>query len=87
MNTQTVKIKQNPESPIAAEIIAESIIKIGNAMRAMSSTRLRRSAIVTLIHEETKIARRDIERVLGSLDTLESVWLKPAPMPVVAAKK
>lgn len=82
MNEQTtvIEIKQNPDKPIAAEIIAQSIVKIGDAMKAMSSTRLRRCAIVTLIHEDTKIARRDIEKVLSSLDTLENQWLKPAPI-------
>lgn len=71
-----VHIKQQLGKEVPAEIIAQSIVEISKGMNALNSTRLTRRAIVTLIHETSKIARRDIEIVLNNLDQLEKVWLK-----------
>lgn len=70
------KITQ-PAEPIAAEVIASSIVQIADAMRAINSTRLNRRAIVALIHDQSKISKRTIEIVLNNLDSLEHDWLKP----------
>lgn len=75
-NKQEVRVIQDETNPIPAELIAESIVAIGNAMRKINETRLTRRAIITLIHEDSKIGRRDIEIVLNNLDTLEGQWLK-----------
>ena len=75
----TIKQPNPPAEQIPAEIIASSIVKIAEGMQALNATRLNRRAIVTLIHEHSKIARRDIEIVLNNLTSLESTWLKPLP--------
>lgn len=72
-----VKIVQDQERPVAAEIIAQSIVDIQKAMDALNKTRLTRHAIIILIQEKSKISRRDIELVLNNLDKLEKLWLKP----------
>lgn len=69
-------VTQKPEDPIPAEVIAQSIVDIAKGMKALNATRLSRRAIVTLIHEHSKIARRDIEIVLNNMDSLEETWLK-----------
>lgn len=69
-------IVQDPEHPIGAEIIAQSIVDIAEAMKKINETRLTRDAIVTLIHERSKISKRDINIVLNNLEQMESFWLK-----------
>lgn len=70
-----VKIIQT-EDPVAAEIIADSIVQIAEAVRVMENTRLTRRAIVALIHEHSKVSKGQIELVLNNLSSLESIWLK-----------
>lgn len=69
-------VKQDPEKPIAAEVIASSIVEIAAGMRKINETRLTRRAIITLIHERSKVPRTQIEAVLDNLDSLETTWLK-----------
>lgn len=70
-----INIKQ-PETPVAAEIIATAIVDIAKGMKSLNASRLSRRAIVTLIHDHSKVARRDIQIVLNNLDSLEATWLK-----------
>jgi hypothetical protein len=72
-----VSIKQDSEKPIAVELLAQSIADIAEGMRQVSASRLTRAALITLIHERSKVARRNIELVLNNLDQLEQIWLKP----------
>lgn len=80
-NMKPPVIIQNPESPIPAEIIAQSIIDLAKAAKILSTTRLTRRAIVTLIHDNSCVGRRDIEMVLNNLEALEETWLKPIKKP------
>lgn len=66
-------------SEVPAEIIAQSIVEIADAMKVLSRTRLSREAIITLIHARSKVGKRDIELVLNNLEALERIWLKPKP--------
>lgn len=72
-----VKQPDPPSEAVAAEVIATSIVKIAEGMKAIGQTRLSQKAIVTLIHAQSKVARRDIEIVLNNLQDLERDWLKP----------
>ncbi len=71
-----ISLKQ-PEPPIAAELLAQSIVEIAEGMRRVNASRLSRSALVTLIADRSRVARRQIEAVLNNLDELERIWLKP----------
>lgn len=71
-----LNVIQNDGEEIAAEVIAQSIVDISHAMKVLNGTRLTRAAIVTLIHEKSKVARKTIEIVLNNLDSLEETWLK-----------
>jgi hypothetical protein len=66
-----------PAEVVPAEIIATSIVEIARGMRAIEDSRLKRDAIVTLLQHSTKLARRDIIKVLDHLGDLEKTWLKP----------
>jgi hypothetical protein len=74
-----IEVTQNKEQEIPATVIADSIVEIAAGMRKLNQTRLRREAIVTLIHYNSKVPRRDIEIVMNNLNELESKWLKPKP--------
>lgn len=79
---QPPKIVQDPAKPeVPAEIIAQSIEQIAKSMRELNSTRLTRKAIVTLIHAQGGVGKREIENVLGCLDHLEHEWLKSKAKP------
>ncbi len=71
-----VRVVQEEAAPIPATVIAAAIVEIAHGMRALNETRLTRRAIVTLIHENSKVARRDIEIILNNLAELEETWLK-----------
>jgi hypothetical protein len=59
------------------KILVESIEEIAKGMKALSSTRLKRDAIVTLIARSSGIGRNEIDIVLKNLDAFEDTWLKP----------
>ena len=69
-----IEIKQDPEAPVAAEILARSIVEIDTAMKRLSNSGLRRKAIVALIHDTSGIGKRDIEIVLNNLESLRATW-------------
>lgn len=73
-----VKQKENA-AEVPTEVIAQSIEVISAAMKKLASTRLTRKAIITLLHDDTKLGKYQIELVLNSLDLLEQKWLKKKP--------
>lgn len=66
--------KTAPE--ITPEVLVEAIQGMAAAMKKLDSTKLKRSAIVALIHDHTRIPKKTIEMILYNLDTLETIWLK-----------
>lgn len=71
-----VKVKQDDAAPVAAEVIAQAIIDIADGMKAMNNSRLKRRAIVALIHDQSKINKGTIEIVLNNLEALRADWCK-----------
>lgn len=61
---------------MTVDVIATALVDMSKAMAKLNATRLTRRAIVTLIHEQSKVSRRDIELVLNNLEALETDWLK-----------
>lgn len=70
-------IVKQTEPEIPAEVIASSIVQIAQGMRALDATRLKRDAIVELIHAQSKIPKGTIKVVLNNLVDLERDWLNP----------
>jgi hypothetical protein len=68
-----VTVKQKDE-PVAAEVLATAIIDISDAMKKVNASGLKRRAIVALIHDQSKIGKREIEIVLNNLDCLRADW-------------
>lgn len=71
-----IKIKKNEENPETPEILAEAIVRIGNAMQKLNASGLNRRAIVTLIQDQTRLGKTDIELVLNSLATLKGYYCR-----------
>lgn len=79
--TASVKIVPTPGTdPVGAEVIERAITDLAAGMTALTKTRLKRATIITLIHANSKVPKRDIELVLNNLDDLEQTWLKPRPV-------
>lgn len=68
-------IKENQE-PQPIEVLESSIVEIAKAMKVINSTRLTRRSLVALLHDNSKLPKRDIEIVLNNLDQLEELFLK-----------
>ena len=73
---KNINVKQVENEEVAPEVLAQSIEKIANAMKVFSESRLKRKTIITLIHAESKISKREIEVVLNNLEELGNIWLK-----------
>lgn len=71
-----VKVIQNDEKPIEREVLAEAIVRIGDAMKRLNASGLNRRAIIALINDDTKMGKGTIECVLDSLSTLSSTYCK-----------
>lgn len=76
MTKAKITVKQDEEKPVAAEIFAKAIVDISDAMKKLNATRLTRAAVVTLIHDRSRLPKYQIELVLNNLDCLEAHWLK-----------
>ena len=74
MKAAPVSVRQDPQEPIAAEVMAKAIIEISDAMKKLSTSGLKRNAIVVLIHDRSGIGKRDIEVVLNNLEMLRADW-------------
>lgn len=63
--------------PTQAELLETAIVELAAAMRKLNATRLKRETIVTLLHDNSKLPKRDIRVLLDHLGNLEDVFLKP----------
>jgi hypothetical protein len=69
-----ITVKQQPDEPVAAEVIARAIIDISDSMKKLSTSGLKRKAVVALIHDHSGIRKGDIEIVLNNLEALRETW-------------
>jgi AAA+ superfamily predicted ATPase len=71
---KTIVKQQDGSTPIPAEVIAQALIDISEGMKKLSNGGLKRKAIVALVHDQSKISKRDIEIVLNNLESLRADW-------------
>jgi hypothetical protein len=69
-----IEIKQDPEAPIGAEIIAKAIIDIDASAKAILNAGLKYETIVTLIHDHSGLSKRDIRLVMNNLAAMRQTW-------------
>jgi len=79
-NSEPKKIKVVPApdaEPIAVEILEQAIVDIANGMKKIRASRLKREALILLIHDASKVGKPHVRMVLECLDQLEARFLKP----------
>lgn len=62
-------------TPGEATKLADAVRRIDKAFKDLDNSGLNRKAIVTLVHETSGVAKRDINAVLDSLDSLGKDYL------------
>ncbi len=67
-----MKKKEDEKHP--AEIIAEELVKISDAIEKLLNSGLQRKTIVVLLHDMTKMNKKEIEYILNSLENLGEYW-------------
>lgn len=61
--------------------IAESVRRVAIAVEAMRNSGLKEDAIVTLLHDCTRVGKPAIRQVLWGLNQLKHFYLTAAPKP------
>jgi transcriptional regulator CtsR len=62
--------------PESKEILADAIVRISEAFTKLSASGLNRDAIIILLHDHTKISKRDIKLILDSLSRLRGWYCR-----------
>jgi hypothetical protein len=65
---------QNQE-PVAAEIIAQSIVKMADGFDRMNKSGLSLKAIMLLVSNSSGVCQRDVKQVLLAMSTLKRDYL------------
>ena len=83
MGKQKVTVKLNEPNPEAVEVIADAIIKVSEAFKRISQSRLTRRAIICLIYDACpttsnrgKPPKYEIEAVLDTAERLKDIYIK-----------
>ena len=79
MKTPKVKVvvaEGDEAQPV--EVMEKAITELASGMKRLNASRLKREAIILLLHDASKVGKPDIRKVLDSLDQLEPMYLKPA---------
>ena len=71
-----IKVIKNEENPEPTEVLAEAVIRISENLQKLEKSGLNKRAIVVLVHDYTKVAKRDIELILESLAVLKGWYCR-----------
>ncbi|WP_027533838.1 hypothetical protein [Bradyrhizobium sp. WSM3983] len=71
-----ISVKKDPAQPERKEVLAEAIVRIGEALESLKKSGLNEHAIVVLLHHETKISMRDIRVVFAGLRQLRGRYCR-----------
>jgi len=71
-----IKIVKNEVKPEPTEILAEAVIRIGENFERLQKSGINKNAIIILIHDYTKISKRDINLVLESLAKMKGWYCR-----------
>ena len=64
------------EEPQPIEILQSSIVALAEAFEVFNTTKLKQDTIITLLHDTSKIPKRDIKIILNCLTELKQLYLK-----------
>lgn len=71
-----ITVIKNKENPEKTEILAEAIIRIGEAFEKLKASGLNEDGIVALIQDATKLPKGDIRTVLKALRLLRGWYCR-----------
>lgn len=71
-----IKVVKNEDVPETKEILAEAIIRIGESFERLKQSGLNEHAIVVLIHDHSKVSKRDIKIVLNNLRLMKGWYCR-----------
>jgi hypothetical protein len=78
--SKSIIVKQIEEAPVAAEILAESIVTISKGVKKLMAGPLADDALVLLIQEAAggrgKVSQGDVRLVLKSIGKLEELYVR-----------
>lgn len=75
MKAKIVQQENVPEVP--TEVLAQHIEEVSLAMAQINRGRLKKDTIILLLHDITKLPRRDVKKVIDACEVLGSVYVKP----------
>lgn len=58
------------DTEISEDTLVEAIRKVSKAAQALADSGLNRKAIITLLHDRSKISKKNIEIILNNLEEL-----------------
>lgn len=67
-------VKSDP--PETKEILAEAIVRVGTAVNFLNSNGLNRKAVVLLLHDATKVPKKEIIAILDALPRLKGWYCR-----------
>lgn len=73
---QTMTITRDEHEPESAELIAAAILKIAHAFEQLQASRLRPNLTVLLLHDMTKVPKKEINKILKAAPLLVGRYLK-----------
>lgn len=73
---RVMRVKQDPEKPVEKEVLAEAVVRIGEAYEALRRSGVNHRGVIVLLHDYTKVSKRTIEDVLEGLADLRKVYCK-----------
>lgn len=76
MAHRPVVVKQDEDTPIAKEVLADAIVKISSAVEALRRSGLNERAIIVLVSDKSKISKGVIETVLDGLADLRAAYCR-----------
>lgn len=74
--TPKIKVVKNAETPEPKEILAEAIVRIGENFERLKQSGLNEDAIVILIHDYSKVPKKDIRIVLNNLRLMKGWYCR-----------
>ena len=77
LEMKSIKVVKNAEAPEPREVLAEAIVRIGEAAEALRKSGLNENAIAILLHAKTAVSMRDIRTVLSGLRQLKAWYCRP----------
>lgn len=66
-----IKVKKS-DPPETREILAEAIVRLGEAVKKLNDNGLNQRAIILLLHDATHVGKTDIKEILGAIPRLKA---------------